>query len=120
LQFLAINFKYFAINKKELLGVNNMNKKVVIGSICTVFVLLTISLTTTVSSNAIDIDKKESPLWKIRNRRAINEKLGRVIDNIRASFIGDTRIFFIQPILRFLQRDVIILGTRVPSAYCKC
>ena len=88
-----------------LLGVNNMNKKLTIISILAVLMLISIALSTTVSSNAMGEERKESPLYGIRARRIINEKFETIIDNVRASFIGDDRIYFIPLSSRFLQRE---------------
>ncbi len=64
-----------------------MNKKIVMFIILAVFVLVSISLTSAVTTNT---HKKESPLYKIRTRLAIGER----IQNIKARFIRD-RIFFL-------------------------
>ena len=72
-----------------------MNKKILIISILTVLMLITISFTSTVSSNTeTNDDKKESPLYKIRTNRAIGKNLGMIIDYIKTKFFGE-RIFFL-------------------------
>ena len=72
-----------------------MNKKILIVSILAVFMLVVISFASAVSTNTTtSINKKESPLYGIRIRRAIGERLGKIIDYIKTKFIGE-RIFFL-------------------------
>ena len=72
-----------------------MNKKILTISIVAVFMLLTISFSTAVSSNiTATIKKKESPLFGIRTRQAINVKFGEIIENIKTKYIGE-RVFFL-------------------------
>jgi hypothetical protein len=99
-----------------------MNKKITIISILAVLMLIAIALSATVSSNATNTDKKESPLWRIRTKREINEKLENIINNIKASFIGEGRAFFIPQVIRFLQREELRLGSVVVTVpmYCMC
>jgi len=79
-----------------------MNKNILVISIAAAFILIAISFASAVSSNnAKTNNKKESPLFGIRTRRAIVEKLGKIIENIKTKFIGD-RLFFL-PFLRSLQ-----------------
>jgi hypothetical protein len=100
-----------------------MNKKTIVLSILAVLILITISLTTTVSSNTTDTEKKESPLYGIRVKQKITQRIGRIIENIDASFIRESRIFFVLPFYRFFQRneDPAISVQLVPS-FCppKC
>ena len=82
-----------------------MNKKILVVSILSIFILVAISFATTVSSNTTKTnDKKESPLYRIRTRRAIRERLGRIIENIKTKFQGD-RIFFLP--LQWLNNYII-------------
>jgi hypothetical protein len=70
-----------------------MNKKIVIGSIIAVSMLMIISFTSAVSTNKnTNVERKESPLFGIRTKQAINEKINLIIENIKARFIGE-RIF---------------------------
>ena len=71
-----------------------MNKKILIISIVAVFMLLALSFASTVSSNTSKPIRKESPLFGIRTRQAIKEKIGQVIENIKAKYIGE-RVFFL-------------------------
>ena len=58
-----------------------MKKKILIVSILAVFTLVAISFATAVSTNTVkSVEKKESPLYRIRIRRAIGERLGNIID----------------------------------------
>lgn len=52
--------------------------------------LLAIAFASTVSSNTLKPAKKESPLFRIRTRQAIKEKIG----NMMRRFIGE-RVFFL-------------------------
>ncbi len=66
-----------------------MNKKIIVLSILTVFMLVAISLVSAVNIEKT-VEKKESPLFGIRTKRVIN--INR--ENIKAWFIGN-RIFFL-------------------------
>ena len=69
-----------------------MNKKIFVLSILAVFVLTTITLSSAI--NTTNNNKKESPLYSIRTRLAIREKIGQILDNIKTKFLGE-RLFFI-------------------------
>ena len=71
-----------------------MNKKILTISIVAVFMLLAISMASAVNTTT-PVKKKESPLFGIRTRRAINEKIGEIIENIKTKYIGQ-RVFFLQ------------------------
>jgi len=60
-----------------------MNKKIVIGSILAVFVLVAISLTLTIGG--VNIDKNSSPLYNVRAQQAIGQQ-STVSDS--ADYIG--------------------------------
>ena len=70
-----------------------MNKKILIVSILVVFTLVAISFASAINTTT-PVKKKESPLYGIRTRRAIGERLGKIIDYIKTRFLGD-RIFFL-------------------------
>ena len=74
-----------------------MKGKIIIGSILAVLLLVTISYATAI--NTKDIEEKESPLYKLRTRLAISEKISNIIDNIETNFLG-SRIFCIPLSLR--------------------
>jgi len=65
-------------------------------SISAVFMLVAISLTSAVGSNETKtvVEKKESPLFGIRTRLAIGERLENLKEIIKTRFIGD-RVFFL-------------------------
>ena len=69
-----------------------MKRKLRIGGIIVALMLVTIAFSTVVNSTSDD--QKESPLYKLRTRRAINEKIDDIIEDIKTKFIGE-RIFFI-------------------------
>ena len=69
-----------------------MENKIKILGVLAICMLVTLSLTTVVSSNKTK-DTKESPLYKIRAKRVISERLTNLIEQIKTKFIGD-RMFF--------------------------
>ena len=71
-----------------------MKKKIVIGSILTIFLLLAISYATAVSVSPENNKKKESPLFAIRTERKTYEKVETIIENIKVNFLGE-RLFFL-------------------------
>ena len=60
-------------------------------SILAVFVLVSVSFISSAEVNA-DVEKKDSPLYRLRARQAISEKLDTIIENIKTRFIGE-RLF---------------------------
>jgi hypothetical protein len=85
-----------------------MNKKILFVSILSLVMLLTISFASAINMNNVDTDNKESPLFGIRTRRAITEKITNVIDNIRTKFLGE-RIFFL-PLPSLRNKDTFSAG----------
>ena len=79
------------------LGIN-MDKKITIIGCILIFILVTISFASAIETNT---EQKESPLYKLRTRRAIGEKINTIIENKKTRFLGD-RTFFIP--LSFLFR----------------
>lgn len=72
-----------------------MNKKILIFGVLAALMLVTILFATVVSSNTTTtVKKKESPLFGIRTRLAIGERLEKLKENIKARFIGE-RVFFL-------------------------
>ena len=67
-----------------------MNKKILVVSIFAVFMLLAIAFASTVTSDTSKPNQKESPLYGIRTRRAIKEKIGEMLRR----FVGE-RVFFL-------------------------
>ena len=89
-----------------------MNKKILIISILAFFMLVAISFSSAVSTNTETYKKKESPLYRIRARRAITEKINEIVEDIKTRFIGE-RIFFIPLIDEFYRT-----GTRLWTSMC--
>ena len=77
-----------------------MNKKILVVSILAVFTLVAISFASAINTTT-PAKKKETPLYGIRTRKAIGERLGEIIDYIKTRFLGD-RIFFLP--FQWLQR----------------
>ena len=59
-----------------------MNKKILIVSILAVLMLMAISMASAVNTTT-SMEKKESPLFRIRTRRAIGERLDELRENIK-------------------------------------
>lgn len=79
---------------------NYMNKKLLLISLLVVFTLVAISLTSVIGSNTVKpVEKKDSPLFGIRTRRATGDRL----ENIKTRFIGE-RVFFL-PLTWLRNRD---------------
>ena len=83
-----------------------MNKKLLVVSILVVFTLVAISYASAFSSYT-PIKKKESPLFGIRTRQAIKEKIGDVIENIKAKYIGE-RVFFLPFRFTLSNNDLLV------------
>jgi hypothetical protein len=69
-----------------------MNKKILMVSVLAVFMLVAISFATAI--NTTPAKKKESPLFQIRTRLAIGERLQDLKDTLKARFVGE-RLFFL-------------------------
>jgi len=95
-------------------GVERMNKKILIISILAVFMLVAISFASAVSSNSTD-EKRESPLFRVRTRRAIGERLEELKENIKARFVGE-RVFFLP--FQWLKNLIIEHGAATESPNC--
>jgi hypothetical protein len=78
-------------------------KNVNLVSIVVIILLLAISITSVVGSNNSNSIKKESPLYSIRTKQAIKEK----IDNSQRSFVGE-KIFFLQ--FKWLKNSIMRKG----------
>ena len=70
-----------------------MNKKILVVCILVVFTLVAISFASAINTTT-PVKKKESPLYGIRTRRAIGERLGKIIEHIKTKFLGE-RVFFL-------------------------
>jgi hypothetical protein len=105
-----------------------MNKKILLFSIVSVFMLVAISYAAAI--NTTNTEKKDSPLYRIRTKRAITEKISEIIENIKTRFLGN-RIFFL-PLQRLKNKprgflcdektsdDTCDCYSSDPSVYCKC
>jgi len=82
------------MHQDRSIEVLKMKKKVVITSILAVFMLVAISYATAVSTKTSETDAKESPLYGLRTRRAISDKIVNIVENIKARFLGN-RMFFL-------------------------
>ncbi len=91
-----------------------MNKKILVVSILVVFTLVAISFASAINTTT-PVKKKESPLYGIRTRRAIGERLGEIIDYIKTRFLGD-RLFF----LPFQWLKYYIQGENLDTEYTYC
>jgi hypothetical protein len=81
--------------KIHLQGVLKVKKKILIVSILAVFMLMAISFATAVGQNSSsDVEEKESPLYGIRTKQAVGEKISNIIENIKTKFLGE-RVFFV-------------------------
>jgi hypothetical protein len=96
-----------------------MNKKMVIMSLLAVFMLVSISFVSSAEVNS-GVEKKESPLFKLRTRRVISEKIGNIIENIQTKFLGG-RILFL-PFQGITDDDQISImpGITIAKAYFWC
>jgi hypothetical protein len=71
-----------------------MKKKLFAISILAVFMLVGISFATAINPDTTTYQKKkESPLFKIRTRHAIGEKLKEILKNLIIKFFGERRFF---------------------------
>ena len=71
-----------------------MKKRISAIGVITAFMLLAISFASAVNTNETNYEDKESPLYRIRTRQAITERMGNMLENIKIKFLGE-RVFFI-------------------------
>jgi hypothetical protein len=81
-------------SQKRGKDVYKMNKKILFGSFLAIIMIVAISFASAVETNTTDVEKKESPLYGLRTRRATTEKISNIINNIKAKFLGE-RMFFL-------------------------
>ena len=86
-----------------------MNKKIWIGSLLAVLMLVSISFVSSAEVSA-NVEKKESPLYKVRSRRAVGEKIGAILDNIKTKFLAGRMLFL--PFQGFRNIDDLSLRER--------
>ena len=94
-----------------------MKKKIIIISILAVFILVAITYVSAVNANTTDTENKESPLWIIRTKSAIGEKISKISSIIKTRFLGE-RIFY--PSLRLLSRFLKNNEQIFPESVWKC
>jgi hypothetical protein len=100
-----------------------MNRKISAISILAVFMLVAITFVTTVSSNTnTTVKKRESPLFGIRTKLAIGERLQNLRDGIKAKFVGD-RVFFLpfewlKNVNEFSERNLLAGKTCTQNIWC--
>jgi len=86
-----------------------MKKKILALSILAVFMLVTVSLGTVGGSESTrSTESKESPLYKIRNNKKVNERIGNILENIKTKFLGE-RTFFL-PFTSLTNREPLSLS----------
>jgi len=71
-----------------------MKKKIATISILAIFMIATISFASATNTSDTDVGRKESPLYGLRTKRAVSEKITDIIENIRTRFLGN-RMFFL-------------------------
>ena len=100
-----------------------MNKKILTVSILAVLMLVAITFATAVSSNTnTTVEKKESPLFGIRTRLAIGERLESLKETIKAKFVGE-RVFFLpfqwlKNVNEFSERNLLARKTCTQNVWC--
>lgn len=93
-----------------------MNKKILILSMLAVFMLVAISYASAVSYNITSDEQRESPLFRIRTRKAIGERLDELKEKLKARFIGE-RVFFL-PFQWLMNRDDLSLREGLDTIKC--
>ena len=79
-----------------------MKRKFLICSVLAILMLVTISYASVISANDT-VERKESPLYKIRTIKAIGERLEDIREIIKSRFIED-KIFFLP--FQFLKKEI--------------
>ena len=81
--------------------------------------LLTISFATATQNT--NIEQKESPLYKIRTKNAIGEKIGKLVNQIKTKFLGE-RFFWLPKSFLFFTNDrpELVLQTPAPHHSICC
>lgn len=91
-------------------------KKIIYLSILVVFMLVAISFATAANTKtAKSIEKKESPLYKIRTNGAI----GKNIDVIKTKFM-ENRLFFIPLAIKNKEKEMQSLPSGIPTCFYTC
>ena len=71
-----------------------MKKKILLISTLAVFSMLIISFASAISTNTTNVERKESPLYRIRTINSVGVKLGDILHQIKTKFLGE-KIFFL-------------------------
>jgi hypothetical protein len=82
-----------------------MKRKRIAGCVLAIFLLITISIVSVVGSETKNSETKESPLFRIRTSRAIEEKLGTILGNIKSKFFSEKLIFIPFLFKQFVNTD---------------
>lgn len=92
-----------------------MKKKIVVGCISLIFMMLAISFATAINTNTKD-EKTASPLYQLRTNQAVNKKTDQIKENIKTNFLTN-RIFFIPYIyeIRNIIKPSATSGVCTPS-----
>ena len=75
-----------------------MKKKVLIGCISAIFMLIAISYAVAANTNIANAERKESPLYSIRVKQTICQRIGEIMEKLEVSFLGESKIFFVSPV----------------------
>jgi len=90
-----------------------MNKKMVVGSLSIVLLIISLSFISVAISDTTK--QNESPLYKIRTKKAIGDNFRELMENIRSNYL-DEKNFLIFSWLKFDEIDKI----SSPTAHRSC
>jgi len=93
-----------------------MKEKILTASILAVFMLVAISFASAVSTNTTNAENKESPLWAIRARQAIKDKVIDIIKIVKTKYVGE-RAFYI-PFQSLIIKNIFHLYTTGGEPEC--
>ena len=97
-----------------------MKRKIIIGSILAVFLIMTTSIGSVMGTETENSETKESPLFKIRTKEAITEKIETIKENIKTTFISKDRIFFAPLVQNIVDRSDDGFITVMLTVICPC
>ena len=69
-----------------------MNIKITTIGCLLIFMLVTISFASAIETNT-ENEKKDSPLYRVRTKQAVREKIGKIIENIKVNLFGERIIY---------------------------
>ena len=99
-----------------------MKKKILIVGTISILMLLTTSFVSVVGTTSDSDEAKESPLFKVRNKQALGEKINNVLESIKIKFFGE-RMYFNSPLVfRFFKPALLTTAqwTDCHTIGCKC